>query len=103
MGYKDNTWFLLDFLMALFVRNLNIHLGFPICQPMSFSQGFKRTHQDPRALMLIILAAYSLARLGSFFLLHVLWPDQDPLLFSLLLLLLLLLLLFLSFSFFLGL
>ena len=30
--------------------------------------------------MLILLDAYPLARLGSFFLLHVLWPDRDPLL-----------------------
>ena len=61
-----------------FCWNLNIHLGFPICQPTSSSQGFKRTHQDPRALMLILFAAYPLARPRSFFLLHVLWPDRDP-------------------------
>ena len=103
MGYKDNTWFCWIF-NRFFAGNLNIHLGFPICQPRSSSQGFRRTHQNPRALMLILLATYPLARPGSFFLLHVLWPDRDPLLFSfLLLLLLLLLLLFLSFSFFLGL
>ena len=46
-----------------FTRNLNIHLGFSICQPRSSSQGFKRTHQGPRALMFILL--------------HILWHDQD--------------------------
>ena len=81
MGYKDNTWFCWIF-NRFFAGNLNLHLGFPIY---------------PRALMLILLIAYPLARLGSFILLHVVWPDRDPLLFSLLLLLL-----FLSFSFFLG-
>ena len=44
-------WILNDF----FTGNLNIHLGFPICQPRPSSQGFKRTHQDPRALMFILL------------------------------------------------
>ena len=48
------------------------HLGFPMCQPRSSSQGFKKTHQGPRALMLILLAACPLARLRSLFLLHVL-------------------------------
>ena len=42
------------FLMA-FAGNLNIHLGFPMYQPRSSSQGFKRTHQGPMALMLTLL------------------------------------------------
>ena len=46
-----------------FTGNLNIQLGFSICQPRSSSQGFKRTHQGPRALMFILL--------------HILWHDQD--------------------------
>ena len=52
------------FLMVFFfwAENLNIHLGFPICQPRSSSQGFKRTHQGHRALMFILL--------------HILWPNQ---------------------------
>ena len=74
MGYKDNTWFFARFLMA-FVGNMNIYLAaYPLVE---------------------ILAAYHRAWPRS--LLHVLWPDRDPLLFSLLLLLL-----FLYFSFFLG-
>ena len=44
-------WIFNDF----FAGNLNIHLGFPICQPRSSSQGFKRTYQGPRALMFILL------------------------------------------------
>ena len=48
MGYKDNTWFFVRFLMA-FVGNMNIHL-----------------------------AAYPFVWLGSFFLLHILWPDRVP-------------------------
>ena len=55
MGYKVNTWFCWIFNGFFFVENLNIHLGFPICQPMSSSQGFKRTHQGPRTLMFILL------------------------------------------------
>ena len=98
MSYKDNTWFCWIF-NGFFAGNLNIHLGFPICRLRSSSQSFRKTHQDPKALMLILLATYPLARSGSFFLLHVLWLDRDPLLFSILLLLLL----FLSFSFFLRL
>ena len=43
MGYKENTCFA-GFWMAFFAENLNIHLGFPICQPRSSSQSFKRTH-----------------------------------------------------------
>jgi len=49
---------------GFFARNLNIHLGFLICQSRSSSQGFKRTHQGPRALIFILL--------------HILWPDRDP-------------------------
>ena len=30
MGYKDNTWFCWIF-NGFFARNLNIHLGFPMC------------------------------------------------------------------------
>ena len=39
-----------------FTRDLNIHLGIPMCQPRSSSQGFKMTHQGLRALMLTLLS-----------------------------------------------
>ena len=79
------------FLMA-FVGNMNIHLGFPMCQPRSSSQGFKRTHQGPRALMLTLLSlafprngidsSLQLVSLESLWpsslLLHVLCVDRDP-------------------------
>ena len=58
----DFARFFNDFFF-FYTGNLNIHFGFPICQPKSSSQGFKRTHQGPRALMFILL--------------HILWPDQD--------------------------
>ena len=70
------------FLMAFFVGNLNIHHGFPICQPRSSSQVFKKTHQGPRASILFLLHI-----LWPRSLLHVFWPDRDPLIFYLLLLL----------------
>ena len=60
MGCKDDTWFA-GYLMAFagylmaFAGDLNIHLGFPMCQPRSYSQGFKRTHQGLRALMFTLL------------------------------------------------
>ena len=53
MGYKDDTLFA-RYLMT-FVGNLNRHLVFPMCQPRSSSQGFKRTDRGPRALMLTSL------------------------------------------------
>ena len=65
MGYKDNTWFCWifnGFFFFFLAENLNIHLGFPICQPRSSSQGFKRTHQGHRVLMFILL--------------HILWSNQ---------------------------
>ena len=66
----------MDFLMA-FAGNLNIHLGFPMCQPRSSSQSVKRTHQGPRALMLIFLATCPLAWPRSLFLL--LWVPEPML------------------------
>ena len=53
MGYKDDTLFT-GYLMT-FAVNLNILLGFSMSQPRSSSQGFRRTHQSPRALMLTLL------------------------------------------------
>ena len=66
MGYKDDTWFA-RYLMT-FARNLNICLGFPMCQPRSSSQCFKRTHQGPRALMLTFLGLAFFQRWHSFLL-----------------------------------
>ena len=49
-----------------FAGNLNIHLGFPMCQLRSFSQSFKRSHLGPWCW---------------FFLLHVLYSNQVWVLF----------------------
>ena len=55
------------FLMT-FAGNLNIHLAFPMCQPKSSSQGFKRTHWGRRALMLTLQGffLFSFLRLWAF-------------------------------------
>ena len=83
------------FFNDFFAGNLNIHLGFPIFQPMSSSQGFKGHIKVLGPWCSSCCISSGLTEVLAACLL--VWPSLGPLL------LFIYLLLFLSFSFFLGL
>ena len=64
--YKDDTLF--AGYLIIFSGNLNIHLDFPMCQLRSSIQGFKRTHQGLRALILTLLGLAFSQKWHRFFL-----------------------------------